>query len=59
MTDDRRAKLERLRAEGVDPFPHAFEGVVAVSGVPPAHGDLGAGEETDSAYRVAGRLAAR
>ena len=27
--DDRRAKLERLRADGIDPFPHAFEGVVA------------------------------
>ncbi len=57
--DDRRAKLERLRAEGVDPFPHAFEGVLPVSGVHAAHGDLEAGEETNVAYRVAGRLAAR
>ncbi len=28
--DDRRAKLERLRAEGIDPFPHQFDGVVPV-----------------------------
>ena len=29
MLAARRAKLERLREEGVEPFPHAFEGVVA------------------------------
>ena len=23
----RRAKLERLRAQGIDPFPHSFPGV--------------------------------
>ena len=27
----RRAKLERLRAEGVEPFPHAYEGVVPIA----------------------------
>jgi lysyl-tRNA synthetase class 2 len=57
--DDRRAKLERLREQGIDPFPHAFEGVVPVAEVHAAHGDLEAGQETDAAYRVAGRLAAR
>ncbi len=56
---DRRAKLDRLRAEGVDPFPHAYEGVVPVARVAAEHGGLEAGAETDSAYRVAGRLAAR
>jgi lysyl-tRNA synthetase, class II len=54
--DDRRAKLERLRAEGVDPFPHTFEGVVPTSAVVD---DLEPGEETDRAYRVAGRMMAR
>ena len=29
--DDRRAKLERLRAQGIDPFPHEFAGVVPTS----------------------------
>ena len=57
--DDRRAKLERLRADGIDPFPHSFEGVVPIERVHAEHAELEDGEETDSAYRVAGRLAAR
>ena len=57
--DDRRAKLERLRAEGIEPFPHEFPGVVPIAGVHEEHAGLEDGEETDSAYRVAGRLAAR
>ena len=54
--DDRRAKLERLREQGVDPFPHEFPGVVATSAVVD---DLEPGHETDRAYRVAGRMVAR
>jgi lysyl-tRNA synthetase class 2 len=57
--DDRRAKLERLRTEGVDPFPYTFEGVVPVESIHAEHDGLEPGEETDRAYRVAGRLAAR
>jgi len=56
---DRRAKLESLRAAGVDPYPHEFDGVVATAAVREAHADLEPGAETDDAYRVAGRLAAR
>jgi lysyl-tRNA synthetase, class II len=59
MSDDRRAKLERLRSEGVDPYPHSFEGVVPVASIHAAHPDLEDGEETDVAYRVGGRLSAR
>ena len=59
MEDDRRGKLERLRQRGIDPFPHEFDGVVPISCVHQAHGQLAAGQETDSAYRVAGRLMAR
>ena len=59
MTDDRREKLERLRADGVDPFPHVYEGVVPTASVREAHADLEAGAETDDRYRVAGRIAAR
>ena len=55
----RRAKLERLRAEGIDPFPHDFDGVEPIAAVLAAHVELAAGEETESAHRVAGRLAAR
>jgi lysyl-tRNA synthetase, class II len=54
--DDRRAKLERLREQGIDPFPHEFEGVVPTAEVVD---DLEPGEETDRAYRVAGRMVAR
>jgi lysyl-tRNA synthetase, class II len=56
---DRRAKLERIRARGIDPFPHAFAGVTPVGDVHAAHDGLADGEETDAAYRVAGRMAAR
>jgi lysyl-tRNA synthetase class 2 len=55
----RRAKLERLRAEGIDPFPHEFAGVVPIASVLAEHAGLGAGEETEVAHRVAGRIAAR
>jgi lysyl-tRNA synthetase class 2 len=57
--DDRRSKLERLRSEGVDPFPHQFEGVVPIETIHEAHDGLEPGEETGQSYRVAGRLAAR
>jgi lysyl-tRNA synthetase, class II len=55
----RRAKLERLRDDGVEPFPHAYPGVQPVSAVHAAHVDLPAGEDSDARYRVAGRLHAR
>jgi len=57
--DDRRAKLERLREQGIDPFPHEFEGVTPIAQVHSAHDSLEDGEETDSAYRIAGRLGGR
>jgi lysyl-tRNA synthetase class 2 len=59
LADDRRAKLARLRADGIDPFPHEFDGVVPVAEIHAAHNALEAGEETGARYRVAGRLAAR
>jgi lysyl-tRNA synthetase class 2 len=55
----RRAKLERLREQGIDPFPHDYPGVIPIAEVQAAHAGLGEGEETDSSHRVAGRLAAR
>ena len=57
--DDRRQKLDRLRAAGVEPFPHAFGGVEATAAIRAAHETIDAGEETESRHRVAGRLAAR
>jgi len=55
----RRAKLDRLRADGIDPFPHAFAGVAPIADVHAAHAQLADGEETEVRHRVAGRLAAR
>jgi lysyl-tRNA synthetase class 2 len=56
---ERRAKLERLREAGIEPFPHDFDGRTEIAAVRDAHQGLEAGEETDDAYRVAGRIAAR
>jgi lysyl-tRNA synthetase class 2 len=57
--DDRRAKLERLREQGIDPFPHEYDGVTPIEEIHAAHEDLEPGEETDAAYRIAGRMSAR
>ena len=59
MDDDRRGKLERLRESGIDPFPHSFPDVQPAEEVHAAHDDLEAGQETEDAYRVAGRLTGR
>lgn len=55
----RRAKLDRLRAAGIDPFPHDFPGVVPIAEATAGWDHLQPGEETERPYRVAGRLAAR
>jgi lysyl-tRNA synthetase, class II len=55
----RRRKLESLRAAGVDPFPHEFDGVEPIAAVRAAHPALSPGDETYVRHRVAGRLAAR
>jgi lysyl-tRNA synthetase class 2 len=55
----RRAKLDRLRDDGIEPFPHAFPGVQPIAAIHAAHADLPAGEDSDARYRVAGRLHAR
>ncbi|HEX2015685.1 MAG TPA: lysine--tRNA ligase [Solirubrobacteraceae bacterium] len=55
----RREKLQRLRAQGVDPFPHSYAGVSSIEAVRSAHQGLEAGQETQTTVRVAGRLVAR
>jgi lysyl-tRNA synthetase, class II len=55
----RRRKLDALRADGIEPFPHEFEGVEPIAAVRAAHASLAPGEETEASHRVAGRLAAR
>ena len=55
----RRAKLDRLRADGVDPFPHSFPGVSPIAEALAGFEGLADGDETQDTRRVAGRLAAR
>lgn len=55
----RRAKLERLRRQGVEPFPHSFPGVTPIAAALEGWEALEPGEETDRSFRVAGRIAAR
>jgi lysyl-tRNA synthetase class 2 len=56
---ERRVKLERLREQGIEPFPHAFPDRTEIAAVREAHADLEPGTETTDRYRVAGRLTAR
>jgi lysyl-tRNA synthetase class 2 len=55
----RRRKLEALRENGVEPFPHAYPGVRSIAEAKAPHEALEAGDETDDRVRVAGRLHAR
>ncbi|MGZ8676824.1 MAG: lysine--tRNA ligase [Solirubrobacterales bacterium] len=56
---ERRAKLERLREAGVEPFPHGFPDRSEIARVRAGHEGLEAGAETDDRVRIAGRLTAR
>jgi lysyl-tRNA synthetase, class II len=55
---ERRAKAERLRAEGIDPFPRAFPGRTSIAEIQAAHdpAELGEGEHPEHGYRIAGRV---
>ncbi len=59
LVTERREKLERLREEGLDPFPRSFSDRVEIGEIHARHDDLDAGEETDARYRAAGRITAR
>jgi lysyl-tRNA synthetase class 2 len=52
----RRHKLERLRAEGVDPYPVGFDRTATVAQVRAAHTDLPADTSTGVEVAVAGRV---
>ena len=55
----RRRKLEALRENGIEPFPHAYPGVRSIAEAKAPHEALEAGDETDDHVRIAGRLHAR
>ncbi len=54
----RRAKVERLREAGIDPYPHSFEGRTKIEDILAAHDpdELGEGECEEFTYRVMGRV---
>jgi lysyl-tRNA synthetase, class II len=55
----RRRKLERLRAEGVEPFPRqGWPDRTKIATILESHdpAELGEGEHSQSSYRIAGRL---
>ncbi len=58
---ERLAKAERLREEGVDPFPRSFPGRAKIAAILSAHDpeELGEGEHSEHAYRIAGRVVGR
>ncbi|HEY6771554.1 MAG TPA: lysine--tRNA ligase [Solirubrobacterales bacterium] len=56
---ERRAKLERLREAGIEPYPHGFPDRTEIAAVRESHEAIEPGEETTDRYRVAGRLTAK
>jgi lysyl-tRNA synthetase, class II len=56
---ERRAKLERLREAGIEPYPHGFPDRTEIAAVRESHEEIEPGEETTDRYRVAGRLTAK
>jgi lysyl-tRNA synthetase class 2 len=56
---ERRAKAERLRESDPSAFPYSFAHAEPITAVLGAYERLSAGEETEDAHRVAGRIAAR
>lgn len=52
----RRAKRDRMLAEGRAPYPVGVPATHTIAQVRDAHGDLAAGEETDDVVGVAGRV---
>jgi lysyl-tRNA synthetase, class II len=59
LLSERRAKLERLREAGIEPFPHSFPDRSEIAAVRESHENLEPGQETSDRYRIAGRLTAR
>jgi lysyl-tRNA synthetase class 2 len=61
--DERRTKMERLRAEGINPFPHVslWNRRARIAEVLAAHDPaaLGEGEHKQLAYTISGRLISR
>jgi lysyl-tRNA synthetase class 2 len=60
--DERRAKMERLRAEGIEPYPHvSLPDRTTIAAVHAAHdpSQLAQGEHPELRYHISGRLISR
>ena len=57
--DARMAKVEALRAAGVDPYPVRFDRTATAGELHDRYDSLADGEETDAVVRVAGRVLLR
>jgi lysyl-tRNA synthetase, class II len=58
---ERRAKLERLREDGIDPYPRSFTDRTAIGEIKERHDpeEMAEGEYEEIPYRLAGRLCSR
>jgi lysyl-tRNA synthetase class 2 len=56
---ERRAKLDRLREAGLEPFPVGYAGRETIAAARAEHEDLADGEETEDRHIVAGRVMAK
>jgi lysyl-tRNA synthetase class 2 len=54
-----RRKLDALRRDRIDPFPHEFAGITQIAEVKAPFEGLEPGAETDERRLVAGRLSVR
>ncbi len=52
----RLAKLDALRAGGIEPYPYRFDRSATLGELRQQHGDLAPGTETDEHVKVAGRV---
>jgi lysyl-tRNA synthetase, class II len=52
----RLAKLDALRAAGIEPYPYRFDRTTTLAELRSTHSDLAAGTETEHRVAVAGRL---
>jgi lysyl-tRNA synthetase, class II len=59
IRDDRLAKLEALRAAGIDPYPPRAVDREPIAAVAARHADLEAGAQTGDRVRLAGRVVGR
>ncbi|MEO6125811.1 MAG: lysine--tRNA ligase [Ilumatobacteraceae bacterium] len=55
----RLAKLDGLRAGGIEPYPYRFDRTHTLAEIRSAHGDLEPGSETDDHVAIAGRMMLR